>query len=396
MDSLSDTSFVVYSPDERTYGYVYNILLPFNATQTLNLAEVSQRYTSGTADYYAARNADEGILKAVRGTDQREYWFNGDTDYSYVAEGEYYKNAANAGREKNYLFFEDSYVTSDEGIARYAGKYPYSGAVTENEDGTYSLTPDKLDIDQFITEMNAYINWYVNYSLGNETDETYTSGGYFNKSDSGMTWDASDGSDFSGSFDGNDSGFSDFFESLFGSRRGTSGRSTHGFKGQDYNAELHLSLRDAATTHKQILDVNGKKIRITVPAGIADGQTIRLAGQGGAGINGGPAGDLYITFVISDDPVYKREGDNLYMNVPVDLYTAVLGGDITVDTLNGKVKLKIKPETQNGTRVRLKGKGFPVYKEEGKFGDLLITYEVKLPTHLTEKQKELFRELQNA
>ena len=128
----------------------------------------------------------------------------------------------------------------------------------------------------------------------------------------------------------------------------------------------------------------------------ADGQTIRLAGQGGAGINGGPAGDLYITFVISDDPVYKREGDNLYMNVPVDLYTAVLGGDITVDTLNGKVKLKIKPETQNGTRVRLKGKGFPVYKEEGKFGDLLITYEVKLPTHLTEKQKELFRELQNA
>lgn len=212
----------------------------------------------------------------------------------------------------------------------------------------------------------------------------------------GSTYWSSDGSDFSGSFDGNDSGFSDFFESLFGSRHGTSGRSTRGFKGQDYNAELHLSLRDAATTHKQILDVNGKKIRITVPAGIADGQTIRLAGQGGAGINGGPAGDLYITFVISDDPVYKREGDNLYMNVPVDLYTAVLGGDITVDTLNGKVKLKIKPETQNGTRVRLKGKGFPVYKEEGKFGDLLITYEVKLPTHLTEKQKELFRELQNA
>ena len=196
MDSLSDTSFVVYSPDERTYGYVYNILLPFNATQTLNLAEVSQRYTSGTAEYYAARNADEGILKAVRGTDQREYWFNGDTDYSYVAEGEYYQSAANAGREKKYLFFEDSYVTSDEGIARYAGKYPYSGAVTENEDGTYSLTPDKLDIDQFITEMNAYINWYVNYSLGNETDENYTSGGYFNKSDSGMTWDASDGGDF--------------------------------------------------------------------------------------------------------------------------------------------------------------------------------------------------------
>lgn len=211
----------------------------------------------------------------------------------------------------------------------------------------------------------------------------------------GAYW-STDGSEFSGSFDGNDSGFSDFFESLFGSRRGSSRGHARGFKGQDYNAELHLSLRDAAETHKQILDVNGKKIRITVPAGIADGQTIRLAGQGGAGINGGPAGDLYITFVIGDDPVYKREGDNLYTTVPVDLYTAILGGEITVDTLNGKVKLHLKPETQNGTRVRLKGKGFPVYKEEGKFGDLLITYEVKLPTHLTEKQKQLFRELQNS
>ena len=198
---------------------------------------------------------------------------------------------------------------------------------------------------------------------------------------------------------GNDYGrtaFSDFFESLFGSRRGSARGHARGFKGQDYNAELHLSLRDAAETHKQILEVNGKKIRITVPAGIADGQTIRLAGQGGEGINGGPAGDLYITFVIGDDPVYKREGDNLYTTVPVDLYTAILGGEITVDTLNGKVKLHLKPETQNGTRVRLKGKGFPVYKEEGKFGDLLITYEVKLPTHLTEKQKQLFRELQNS
>ena len=220
------------------------------------------------------------------------------------------------------------------------------------------------------------------------------SGGGFNGT-GGAYW-STDGSGFSGSFDGNDSGFSDFFESLFGSRRGSARGHARGFKGQDYNAELHLSLRDAAETHKQILDVNGKKIRITVPAGIADGQTIRLAGHGGEGINGGPAGDLYITFVIGDDPVYKREGDNLYMTVPVDLYTAILGGEITVDTLNGKVKLHLKPETQNGTRVRLKGKGFPVYKEEGKFGDLLITYEVKLPTHLTEKQKQLFRELQNS
>ena len=139
-----------------------------------------------------------------------------------------------------------------------------------------------------------------------------------------------------------------------------------------------------------------KKIRITVPAGVADGQTIKLNGQGGPGMNGGPTGDLYITFVIGDDPVYKREGDNLYMNVPIDLYTAVLGGEQIIETLNGKVKMKIKPETQNGTKVRLRGKGFPVYKQDGQFGDLFVTYEVKIPTHLTEKQKELFRELQNS
>lgn len=211
----------------------------------------------------------------------------------------------------------------------------------------------------------------------------------------GGYWSSADGG-FSGNFNGDEGEFSDFFESLFGSRRGNSRRSNTGFKGQDFNAELHVSLRDAAQTHKQILEVNGKKIRITVPAGISDGQTIKLNGQGGPGMNGGPAGDLYITFIIADDPLYKREGDNLYMNASLDLYTAILGGEIMVDTLNGKVKLKVKPETQNGTKVRLKGKGFPVYKKDGQFGDLFVTYEIKIPTGLTTKQKELFREIQNA
>ena len=173
------------------------------------------------------------------------------------------------------------------------------------------------------------------------------------------------------------------------------GQSSAGFRGQDFNAELHLSLRDAAQTHKQILTVNGKQVRITIPAGVADGQVIKLKGYGAEGVNGGPAGDLYITFVIAEDPVFKRLGDDLYVDVEVDLYTAVLGGDKVVDTLDGKVKLKIKPETQNGTKVRLKGKGFPVYKKEGQFGDLIVTYSVKIPTNLTEAQKELFRQLQS-
>lgn len=210
--------------------------------------------------------------------------------------------------------------------------------------------------------------------------------------DGGSYWYSSDGEGFSG---GDAGGFSDFFESMFG-HRGGGGRGNAGFRGQDFNAELHLSLRDAARTHKQVLNVNGKQVRITIPAGVADGQVIKLKGYGGEGINGGPAGDLYITFKIAEDSVFKRLGDDLYVDVEMDLYTAVLGGEKVIDTLEGKVKLKIKPETQNGTKVRLKGKGFPVYKKEGQFGDLIITYSVKIPTNLTDRQKELFRELQQS
>lgn len=210
--------------------------------------------------------------------------------------------------------------------------------------------------------------------------------------DGGSYWYSSDGEGFSG---GDAGGFSDFFESMFG-HRGGGGRGNAGFRGQDFNAELHLSLRDAARTHKQVLNVNGKQVRITIPAGVADGRVIKLKGYGGEGINGGPAGDLYITFKIAEDSVFKRLGDDLYVDVEMDLYTAVLGGEKVIDTLEGKVKLKIKPETQNGTKVRLKGKGFPVYKKEGQFGDLIITYSVKIPTNLTDRQKELFRELQQS
>lgn len=204
------------------------------------------------------------------------------------------------------------------------------------------------------------------------------------------------GNQYQYGFSGDDfGGFSDFFENLFGGGAARSGknRRSAGFKGSDYNAELHLSLRDASKTHKQTLYVNGKNIRITVPAGIADGQVIKLKGQGGPGVNGGPNGDLYITFVIAKDPDFQRKGNDLYASAPLDLYTAVLGGEATINTLTGKVKIKVKPETQNGTRIRLKGKGFPVYKKEGHFGDLFVTYTIEIPTGLTAKQKELFEQL---
>lgn len=186
--------------------------------------------------------------------------------------------------------------------------------------------------------------------------------------------------------------FSDFFESLFGGAHNPGGRQSR-FRGQDYQTELQLSLKDAYQTHKRTLTVNGKNIRITIPAGIENGQVIKLTGHGGPGVNGGPAGDLYITFSIENDPLFKRLGNDLYHTVELDLYKAVLGAEITLDTLGGKIKLKVKPETQNGVKVKLSGKGFPVYKKEGQFGDLYITYSIKIPTNLTEKQKALFTEL---
>jgi len=184
--------------------------------------------------------------------------------------------------------------------------------------------------------------------------------------------------------------FSDFFESMFG---GSARSRQTKFKGQDYNAELKLSLTEAMETHQQTLTVNGKNIRITIPAGIENGQVIKLKSYGAPGINGGPAGDLYITFSITGHPHFKRSGNDLYTTTSIDLYTAVLGGETTIDTLKGKVKLKVNPGTQNGTKIRLKGKGFPVYKKDGEFGDLYITYHVIVPTNLNDKQKELFFEL---
>ena len=191
----------------------------------------------------------------------------------------------------------------------------------------------------------------------------------------------------------NESDFSDFFESMFGGATGGGYRQTK-FRGQDLHAELHLNLKDVYTAQKQTLTVNGKNIRLSFPAGIENGQVIKISGYGTEGVNGGPNGDLYITFSIENNTKFKRDGSNLYLTVDLDLFTALLGGQILLDTFDGKVKLKVAPETQAGTKIKLKGKGFPVYKKENAFGDLYITYQVKLPTDLSSEEKELLTKLQ--
>ena len=194
---------------------------------------------------------------------------------------------------------------------------------------------------------------------------------------------------------GDSSDYSDFFESMFGAFGGQSRGRARGFKGQDYNAELQLDVREAYHTHKRTLNIGGKNIRITIPAGIEDGQTIRIKGYGGPGMNGGPAGDLFLTFSVLNDTIFSREGSQLYLNAKLPLTTAVLGGELELDTFEGKAKLQIKPRTQNGSKVKLKGKGFPVYKKEGIFGDLIVTLQVELPNTLTAEQEKLFEALRN-
>ena len=197
---------------------------------------------------------------------------------------------------------------------------------------------------------------------------------------------------FAHDFEG--SGFSDFFESLFGNTNKfrTQNQSTQ-FKGDDYKATLQLNLTDILTTQKQTLELGGKKIRLTIPAGVEDGQTIKIKGYGAEGYNGGPKGDLYITFHIVNNTDFKRVGNNLYKKIDVDLYKAILGGSIQIDTLTGKVKLNVSPGTQNGTKIKLKGKGMPTYKKENSYGDLYITYNIIIPKNLSNKEKELFTEL---
>ena len=185
---------------------------------------------------------------------------------------------------------------------------------------------------------------------------------------------------------GNDSGFSDFFEQLFG---GGAFRAARPQRGRDLQVSLQLTLKEVAITHKRILEIEGEKIALTIPAGIADGQKIRIKGRGGRGANGQERGDLYITFRIEPDSRFTREGDNLRTTAVCDLFTLLLGGEVIVPTLDGSVKASVKAGTQPDSKLRLRGKGLPHYKSDG-CGDLIIDVKVALP-QLNAEQKELIK-----
>ena len=187
---------------------------------------------------------------------------------------------------------------------------------------------------------------------------------------------------------------SDFFEMLFGQRRSEgSGRRSVVIKGEDFQTETTLSLEEAYKGTARLIRLDGQTIKVSIKPGIADQQVLRIASKGGRGMNGGPAGDLFLVVRIEPHPEFMRKGNDLERDLPVDLYTAVIGGTTQMKTLRGNVKVNIPKGTPNGKELRLRGLGMPVYGKKNEFGDLLLKVEIVLPSHLSEQEMELFRKL---
>ena len=204
-------------------------------------------------------------------------------------------------------------------------------------------------------------------------------------------------------FGGGSSGFSDFFESFFGrgTRQGKGFSGTGGFSGfgadipgNDLAGEITISLQEAYTGTERIIDIGGEKIKLKIKPGAYSGLKLLAKGKGEKA-QGGKAGNLYITINVSPHPDYERKGNDLYMNMPVDLFTALLGGKMEIQTLSGRINMKIPEGTQNDKQFRLKGKGMPVYGKSS-YGDLYVKIQVKLPDKLTPEQKELVMKLRDS
>lgn len=207
-------------------------------------------------------------------------------------------------------------------------------------------------------------------------------------------------------------GFSDFFQQLFGGYAGGGGSrggvedlfgglggrqsaQARPRKGQDYEQPIQISLQEAAQGATRLLQMENRRLEVKIPPGAEDGTRVRIAGAGGRGMGGGPSGDLYLVVQVQPHPRFEREGDDLHTKQPVDLYTAVLGGEVALPTLEGRtVMLHIPPETQNGQTFRLRERGMPQLNNPEQRGDLYVEVRVQLPQNLTSREKELFGELQ--
>ena len=219
-----------------------------------------------------------------------------------------------------------------------------------------------------------------------------------------------EGADFGGMGGMGGEGFSSFFDMLFGSGGGPgagagprgSGRGTAGFarRGADVEAEITLPLREAAHGGRREITLadpaTGQRntYAVTLPKGMRPGQRIRLAGKGGSGSSGGPSGDLLLRVAVAPDPRFKLVGSDLYTTVPVAPWEAALGGEATLETLDGPVRVKIPRGSSSGKKIRLRGRGFPA--KDGSAGDLYAELAIAVPETLSPREEELFRELAEA
>ncbi len=217
---------------------------------------------------------------------------------------------------------------------------------------------------------------YSNFSRGSSGAESFFSGGSF--------------------FGGQGGGFSDFFNAFFGDMGGgfqSRGNQPSARKGSDLKATMEITLNEAYLGASRILNVEGKKLRISTKPGAYHGQELRIKGKGSQGLNGGPRGDIYINIKVAPNSTFTRKGNDLLTDVNVDLYTAVLGGKIEVPTITGKINISIPKGTQNGKKMRIKGKGMPVYGKDGVYGDLIVNIIVEIPQNLTSEELKLFEKL---
>lgn len=194
--------------------------------------------------------------------------------------------------------------------------------------------------------------------------------------------------------------FSDFFRSIFGgntsqSRSGRKRTSRQAIRGQDLEINTQITLEDAYHGTTREIRVGPRRLTVTIPRGARDGTRVRLRGQGEHGYAGGQPGDLDVIVKLFDHPVFRREDDDLFLDLKISLYTAVLGGMVEIPTLEGQVALRIQPGIQSGKRIRLRGKGMPNLRQPDVFGDLFAQVLVQVPTHLSPEEQALFERLRD-
>ncbi len=191
-----------------------------------------------------------------------------------------------------------------------------------------------------------------------------------------------------------DEGVNDLFETLFGQRNGKRrGRRSVAVKGNDFQTEAMLTLEEAYSGTVRLIHIHGQTIKVNIKPGVEDQQQLRVAGKGGIGVNGGANGDLFLKIVISSHKEFLRKGNDLHHILPVELYTAILGGKTQIKTLKGDVSVTIPKGTVNGKELRLRGLGMPIYGKKNEFGDLLVKVNILLPETLSEEEVDLFKKL---